>query len=238
MKTIAIPKYLLATICLLLSLCIQAQGYKADTLDVNAGKLSAKLGDQKDLITSLTLKGEINGSDITTIRSMAKLTVLNLAEVDIVKGGTFISSIYNDKIDVSNNEIAEEMFYEKDKLISVTLPENITAIGLKSFSDCSRLASIVIPDRVVSIGTNAFFGCTALKEITIPASVISIDYGAFQGCSALAKVRCKGVTPIKITNFTFYGVITGTCKLYVPKGSATVYQAAEGWKEFKNIIEE
>lgn len=230
--------YLATIIYVLLCPRIMAQGYKADTIKVNAGKLSTQLGDKRDIITSLTLKGEINGSDITTIRSMAKLTVLNLADVDIVKGGTFISSIYDDKIEIPNNEIPEEMLYEKDKLIAVTLPENITAIGLKSFSDCSKLGSMVIPDKVISIGTNAFFGCTSLKELTIPASVTTIDYGAFQSCSALSKIRCKGTNPVKITNFTFYGVSTGACKVYVPIGAAAAYKAAEGWKEFKNIIEE
>ena len=71
----------------------------SDTIKVSAGNLNVLLGDKKDLITNLTLKGKINGTDITTIRSMAKLTVLDMSKASIVKGGVFISSLYDDKID-------------------------------------------------------------------------------------------------------------------------------------------
>ena len=238
MKTNTISKCLLVIVCLLMSLGSQAQGIKADTLKVSAGNLSALLGDKKDLIISLTLKGKINGTDITTIRSMAKLSVINLLDADIVKGGVFNSSLYNDKIDITNNEVPEEMFYAKDNLTVIILPENVTAIGLKAFSDCPKLASVSIPDGVISFGTNAFYGCSKLLSVTIPAKVTTIDYGAFQECSGLKEVHCKALIPVKITTFTFYGINFSTCKLYVPKGTADLYKIADGWKAFKNIIEE
>lgn len=221
-----------------MSMGSQAQDIKADTLKVSGGNLNALLGDKKDLITHLTLKGKINGTDITTIRSMAKLSVINLLDVDIVKGGVFNSSLYNDKIDITNNEVPEEMFYAKENITVVILPENITAIGLKSFSDCPKLASVSIPDGVISFGTNAFYGCSKLLSVTIPAKVTTIDYGAFQECTALKEIHCKALIPVKITAFTFHGCSTATCKVFVPKGTAEAYKSADGWKTFKNIIEE
>lgn len=238
MRINTISRYIFVAICLLQSLGIYAQNITSDTIKVKAGKLSELLGSNVDLIKNLTLKGEINGTDITTIRSMKKLSVLDLADVKIIKGGVFISSIYNDKIDFSNNEIPEEMFYSKDNLTSVILPEDINAIGLKSFSDCLKLTSIIMPDGVTSVGTDAFVGCTALTSVTISSSMTVIEYGAFQNCTELTNVYCKPLIPPKITLYTFFGVNKTNCKLHVPKGTSAAYKSAVGWSEFKSIIEE
>jgi hypothetical protein len=238
MSISAVSKYLFIVIYLLQSFGLQAQDITSDTLKVKAGKLSEQLGSNKDLIKDLTLKGEINGTDITTIRSMKKLSVLNMEKADIVKGGVFISSIYDDKIEIADNEVAEEMFYSKDNLTSIILPENITAIGVKSFSDCTKLTSIIIPDDVTSIGTNAFIGCTGLTSVTFSKSMASIDYAAFQDCTGLKNIHCRGLIPAKITPYTFFGVNKINCKLHVPKGTSPAYKGAAGWSEFKNVIEE
>jgi hypothetical protein len=238
MKINTISKYLFLVIYLLLSFRLDAQDIIADTIKVKAGKLSEQLGNNKDLIKYLTLKGEINGTDITTIRSMAKLSVLNMADAKIVKGGVFVSSIYDDKIEVANNEVPEEMLYGKDNITSVVLPEDITAIGTKSFSDCSKLTVIIIPDGVTSIGTNAFIGCTKLESVTFSKNMAMIDYAAFQDCTGLTKIYCRSLIPAKITPYTFFGVSKVNCKLYVPQGTSGTYKAATGWSEFKNIIEE
>ncbi len=238
MKTSAISKIILVVIFLLSCFKVEAQNIVSDTIKVSAGNLNVLLGDKKDLITNLTLKGKINGTDITTIRSMAKLTVLDISKASIVKGGVFISSLYDDKIDVSNDEVPEEAFYAKDNLKTIILPENITAIGLKAFSDCISLTAIIIPEGVTTIGTNAFYGCSKLTILSLPASITLIDYGAFQECAGLKEIHCKATVPPKITPFTFYGVPRSTCKLYVPTGIAAQAKTVAGWNEFKIILEE
>ena len=60
--------------------------------NVTAGNLSTQLETEININTLLTLTGEINADDIATIRSIANLSVLNLADVNIVEGGSF----YND----------------------------------------------------------------------------------------------------------------------------------------------
>ena len=65
------------------------------------------------------------------------------------------------------------------------IPNSVTSIGNRAFSDCSSLTSITIPNSVTSIESSAFSYCRSLTSITIPNSVTSIGYGAFSGCDAL-----------------------------------------------------
>jgi hypothetical protein len=66
---------------------------------------------------------------------------------------------------------------------SITIPDNITKIGVGAFSGCYKLTSIKIPASVQSIGYNAFYDCSALKELRIEDSdtplPIGYNYGAF-----------------------------------------------------------
>lgn len=68
----------------------------------------------------------------------------------------------------------------------------VTKIGSLSFFHCENLLSITIPDSVTAIWDGAFDGCKSLKSITIPDSITSINDGAFSQCSDLADIYYKG----------------------------------------------
>jgi hypothetical protein len=65
--------------------------------------------------------------------------------------------------------------------------------------------------------------------------VTSIGSYAFSGCSGLTSVTIKKETPLPIKESTFSNRANAT--LYVPYGSTAAYEAADYWKEFKEIIE-
>jgi len=56
-------------------------------------------------------------------------------------------------------------------LRSVTLPDSLTRIGSRAFSDCRGLTSVTIPKKVKVIGDGAFEKCVDLKSVTLPASL-------------------------------------------------------------------
>ena len=97
------------------------------------------------------------------------------------------------------------------------------------------------------ISENAFSGNTSLTEILLPETITAIGSGAFKNCIHLVSIAIKAITPPTLLNSAassprrassvFEGVNKETCILFVPEGSLNAYKAAEGWNEFKNIIE-
>ncbi|NDP21911.1 MAG: leucine-rich repeat protein [Paludibacter sp.] len=94
-----------------------------------------------------------------------------------------------------------------------------------------------IPNYVTSIGNYAFDYCNGLTGITIPNSVVSIGVGAFNYCSGLTSVTVNSTTPIVLSDSIIVFGNTLNCTLYVPAGSKTLYETANGWKILKNIVE-
>ncbi len=143
-----------------------------------AGTLPDRIASsEKYKITNLKIIGEINGTDLLMIRDMAgrnytgnstdgKLSVLDLSEAKIVKGGDcYYNDNYNNNYYTSNDVIGDCAFYDCSGLKSLTLPAGITSIGYKAFWNCSGLTSLTLPASITSIGSRAFDGCIRLKEV-------------------------------------------------------------------------
>ena len=133
----------------------------------------------------------------------------------------------------SVTSIGSNAFWGCSGLTSITIPNSVTSIGNWAFGDCSSLTSITIPNSLTSIGTQMFYYCSSLTSITIPNSVTSIGYDAFDHCPGLASVVVENPTPVAISQNVFSNRANAT--LYVPAGSKAAYEAADYWKEFKEI---
>ncbi len=98
---------------------------------------------------------------------------------------TLIAGCQNTIIPNSVTSIGNRAFSDCSSLTSITIPNSVTSIESSAFSYCRSLTSITIPNSVTSIGEGTFRSCSSLTSITIPNSVTSIGYGAFSGCDAL-----------------------------------------------------
>jgi hypothetical protein len=104
-------------------------------------------------------------------------------------------------------------------LNSITIPDSVTSINTRVFSDCPSLTSVTIGDGVTSIGYSAF-QLSGLNSITIPDSVTSIDTRAFSDCPSLTSVTIgDGVT--SIGNYSFASCFSLT-SITVPDGVTSI----------------
>jgi hypothetical protein len=89
---------------------------------------------------------------------------------------------------------------------------------------------------VKSIGYAAFYGCSSLQQAGIGACVEQIDDLAFVQCPNLTTILSYPLIPPVITNDVFDDNAYSNATLYAPVSSLPDYQAAEGWKNFYNIV--
>ena len=132
--------------------------------------------------------------------------------------------------------IGDWAFRDCSGLTSIEIPNSVTGIGSDAFDGCSGLTSVTIGNRVTSIGNTAFSYCTGLTSVTIPNSVTGIGDKAFKDCTGLTFVTNYAATPQSINSNVFDNVNKSTCVLNVAKESVSLYQAANVWKEFTNIV--
>ena len=197
-----------------------------------AGTLPDRIGSSKKYkITNLKIIGEINGTDLRMIREMAgsnstgnstdgKLSVLDLSEAKIVKGGNSYYNNYN----TSNDVIGNHAFSYCSGLTSLNLPVGITKIGYSAFEGCSGLTSLNLPAGITEIGYDAFRDCSGLTSLNLPAGITEIGDGAFYGCSRLTSLTLPdGIT--KIGDRAFFNCYRLT-SLTLPDGITEIGNSA------------
>ncbi len=175
---------------------------------------------------------------------------------------SFISSHYKSSSDTNMKAIlaSEADMQGLQALMDICIQHGIFDYDVKSngmyfkVDDAARVTcerytrltgDLVIPDTVVYNSTNyatkeitpyAFYAHSGLNSIVIPATVESVGNHAFQGASALKQVTCKALVPPTMPDDAFTTYTTTT--LMVPTGTKALYAAAEGWRNFTNIVED
>ena len=93
---------------------------------------------------------------------------------------------------------------------------------------------LTIPDGVKLIGNYTFCYCSKMTSLTLGSGIQNIGKYAFCDCKALESITCKAVNPPVCENVNAFENVDNTIPLYVPENSISKYQAAEGWKLFKD----
>ena len=201
-------KIYLFTFMMLLLVHLKGQAQQITLHVERAGTLHGMINASRlPYITDLKLTGELNGTDISFIRTLVKknLRFLDLSEARIVEGGAIYYSNYR----TSNDIIGSYMFYNPNyspispcAISKINLPNSVTGIEEGAFKSCTRLTDINIPNSVTSIGPETFKSCTSLTDINIPNSVTSIGPETFSGCTSLTDINIpNSVTSIEWATF-------------------------------------
>ncbi len=162
---------------------------------------------QKDTITTMVVKGEINKADFEVMKSqMPKLKYIDLKEVKC-----------------EGDRIPEYAFGYPDankNISTIILPESITAIGDQAFYDCSGLTgNLILPDGVTTIEEYAFYMCRGFRgNLILPEGLTTIGSSAFGFCSGFTGnlILPDGLTTIGEYAFANCSGFTGD--LILPDG--------------------
>ena len=99
-------------------------------------------------------------------------------------------------------DIFSYAFYNRDDLISVTLPDGVREIGDRAFYGCTNLAWVVLPDSVERIGKYAFGHCK-FTRLDLPTGLTEIDDAAFWNCNKLVSITLPDGL-VRIGDSAFY----------------------------------
>ena len=132
----------------------------------------------------------------------------------------------------------DDPFYEGNITVPATANGyQVASIGVGAFQSIYKLTSVTLSEGIKDIKALAFSMCTALKSVTLPSTATSIGYDAFYNCKAIEKITAGMTTPFAFDSSRFPSEVYTNATVYVPKDTKSLYQATEGWKNFKKIVE-
>ena len=143
------------------------------------------------IIVGALLSNNTTNEELTTETAKEKFTYTVLGESIIIDSyiGEDTNVVVPAKIDgVVVNSIGPNAFANKD-VVSVLLPDTITAINISAFSNCTKLKDINLPDSLEFLAAYSFYKCESLEEITIPDKIVVVCISTFEDCTNLKKVK-------------------------------------------------
>lgn len=93
-------------------------------------------------------------------------------------GLSFYDRMQDDGLVISGTDVIKC----RKRSAHVTVPEGITTIVERAFSECDNIESVELPSSLTTIGPRAFYDCSHLASLTIPASVTEIGECALYNC--------------------------------------------------------
>ena len=86
--------------------------------------------------------------------------------------------------------IAPYAFY-KAKITAIDVPESVDAIGQSAFEGCDKLTRVILPDAVTELPEKLFSDCISLRDIEI-GSISKMGEKAFNNCQSLQSFTLVG----------------------------------------------
>lgn len=179
------------------------------------------------------------------LKSIEIPETVELIESENFEGCNSLTSVF---VPASVSSMAGDVFSGCTSLKEIIVDQNNPAYasvdGILYNKDLTRLCiypggrpdeKFEIPESVSTISYSAFISVSTLQAIVIPKNVTQI--GRFSYCSQLKSVTVYWPEPLSISDNVFGDITLTEGTLYVPYGTKTRYEAADGWKQFQNIVE-
>ncbi len=140
---------------------------------------------------------------------------------------------FKNLIDISGSCFREGNF-EK-----ITVPKSVEKISPSAFEHNFRLTELVFEDPdgkslLKNISHNIIYDNESMRVLVLPTNLQEWTNYTTRGTN-IKKLYCKATTPPKLGRG--WGDNYDTIDLFVPKGCASLYAAAEHWDYFRSITE-
>lgn len=170
----------------------------------------------------------IANSSLVEIASGGRDYPLPISKINIKDLSTFMN--------IKKNNLGAYDLYLDGKLVEdLTVPSSIENVIEYAMGGCKSLKSVTIPSHVKSIGDNAFQQCASIEKVTFEGGNPTLGQSVFSSYNNAYFVT-KMQTPSEAPN-AFANDCHRTHILCVPSGRKEQYETAEGWKNFRYIVE-
>lgn len=202
-----------------------------EVLNNKPGELGSRIpSDSKLTAKSLTITGELNGTDIAVIREMlvdGKLEYLNIKGCSIKSGGDKYPYLLSMSNATEDNIIGKYMFSESKNLKVIVLPDNVVKIEDSAFYECDQLKSVSIPEGCKEI-EQVFKFCDNLESVNLPNSLEKFEESNFAYCPKLSAIQVADGNKIyKSINGNVYSK-DGKTLIRFANGNCSDYNILEG----------
>lgn len=137
-------------------------------------------------------------------------------------------------IDIPNSvtTMGNTVFSGCTALESVTLSKSMDILPTSTFNKCSALEEVYIPESYKTLNFGVFHSCSSLRKVTLAASVDSIGDYAFYNNTSMSRIYSMNTVPPKAPGSKVFSGVPATVAVFVPSESLSLYQVADGWKDF------
>lgn len=125
------------------------------------------------------------------------------------------------------SQVAKNVFSQCSSLISISLPNTITAIGDGAFKECSKLTSMDLSKtKTTTIGASAFASCGNLGTIIFPTTLTIIGTSAFKDDTNLRSVQNLEKTIVSTINKDAFLECKNLSSVKLPQTLSTLGESA------------
>lgn len=190
------------------------------SVDIDMGMVNMKKGDQS-FYSFLGYKPK---------EAMYHVEADNEIPNNALESSKFLREII---LPVNTVKICDHAFSHTN-LSRIDIPDAVEDIGRGAFSDCQYMKIVNISDNshLRKLGTDAFNSYGTIEYINLPLSLTEIEYGCLNIYVKVMKVHWQTPPVLEFPPFVKDDGI-----LYVPKGTAKLYESAYGWNSFPSILE-
>ena len=127
--------------------------------------------------------------------------------------------------------VAEGAFFNNANLASIDLANNSASIAKLQFAGCTLAQNTGLTDETTEVGDYAYYGWNQVEKLIIPENVSHIGDYAFGNMSQLAKVTSMNPSAPSLGEAVFSG-ITPINVLLTTKIASTGYKDGDQWRDF------